>query len=403
MSLTPPAVLRRIAAPRVRVAALATRRPELPVLLVLAAVLYLWALDRNGMANEYYAAAVRSMSTSWHAFLYGSFDVGGIMTVDKPPLALWVQALSVRAFGFSSWSMLVPQALMGVATVALVYDFMARRFGRIAGSVSALVLILTPISVAISRHNNPDALLILCVTAALWCLVRGLEDGRMRWIILSGVCVGLGFEAKMAAALLVVPAIAAAWLWVAPRGRARRAAPVARRRWRAGRRRRCLAAADGADPGRRSALDLGNLGQQHLVADLRLQRPRPARGPGWRAGSRSVAADRGSLVAAVPGGPGGAQNPLFGGPPGRCALSRQAWAGRPAGCSASRSSRSAPRSSPRACAATIPATGWLIGIGGAFVTTAIAFSVASGIFHPYYVSALAPFTAALRAPASATR
>src|ERR1044072_1113932 len=109
---------RRLAGLRSAVA----RRPELLALLVLAAVLNLWALSRNGFANEYYAAAVRSMSTSWHAFLYGSFAQGGVMTVDRPPLALWVQALSVRMFGYSSWSMLVPQALMGMATVGLAYD-----------------------------------------------------------------------------------------------------------------------------------------------------------------------------------------------------------------------------------------------------------------------------------------
>src|SRR4051812_30674805 len=141
--------------------------PELAALLVLAGVLYLWSLSRNGFANEYYSAAVRSMSESWHAFLYGSFDSSGVMTVDKPPLALWVQALSVRAFGFSSWSMLVPQALMGVGSVALVYDLTRRRFGRAAGFSAGLVLALTPVTVAISRHNNPDALLVLCVTGAL--------------------------------------------------------------------------------------------------------------------------------------------------------------------------------------------------------------------------------------------
>src|SRR3954466_3186885 len=127
-------------APRVpRPAALARLRamprPELLVLLVLAGVLYLWALDRNGWANEYYSAAVRSMSTSWHAFLYGSFDSSGVMTVDKPPLALWVQALSARVFGLNSWALLVPQALMGVATVALTYDLTKRHFGRVAGFV----------------------------------------------------------------------------------------------------------------------------------------------------------------------------------------------------------------------------------------------------------------------------
>ncbi len=205
---------------RVRPAALSFPRPELAVLLVAAGVLYLWALDRNGFANEYYSAAVRSMSTSWHAFLYGAFDTAGVMTVDKPPLALWVQALSARVFGLHSWSMLVPQALMGVGTVALTYDMTRRHFGRAAGFVAGLALVLTPVTVAIVRHNNPDALLVLCCTAALWFVVRGLEDGRTRWIVLAGVAVGLGFEAKMAAALLVVPALVAAYLWVAPRGRA---------------------------------------------------------------------------------------------------------------------------------------------------------------------------------------
>jgi hypothetical protein len=139
-----------------RAVRVALARPELLALLVLAAVLNLWGLTINGWANEYYAAAVRSMAHSWHAFLYGSFDAAGIQTVDKPPLALWVQALSVRVFGFHSLSILVPQALMGVASVGLVYDLTRRRFGRVAGGVAGLVLALTPITVAISRHNNPE-------------------------------------------------------------------------------------------------------------------------------------------------------------------------------------------------------------------------------------------------------
>src|SRR5215216_640634 len=194
-------------------------RPELAALLGVAGLLNVWALQRNGFANEYYSAAVRAMSSDWHAFLYGSFDSAGVMTVDKPPLALWVQALSVKAFGFDSLSMLVPQALMGVASVALVYDLVRRRFGRAGGFVGGLVLALTPISVAIARHNNPDALLVLCSVAALWLAARALEDGRTPWLMLAGTAVGLGFEAKMAAALMVVPGIAAAYLWVAPRGR----------------------------------------------------------------------------------------------------------------------------------------------------------------------------------------
>src|SRR5438067_5096700 len=207
--------------PVARLRALSRPRPELLGLLALAAALNLWALSQNGWANDYYSAAVRSMASSWHNFFYGSFDPSGIMTVDKPPLALWVQALSVRVFGFHSLSILVPQALMGMASVALVYDLTRRRFGRVACAVAGLVLALTPITVAISRHNNPDALLVLCCVAALWFFVRALEDGRTRWLVLSGIAVGLGFETKMAVALMVVPGIAAAWLWLAPRGRVR--------------------------------------------------------------------------------------------------------------------------------------------------------------------------------------
>ena len=183
-------------------------RPELAGLLALSALLNLWALSRNGWANEYYAATVRSMTSSWHNFLYGAFDSAGVMTVDKPPLALWVQAASAKVFGFSSLSLLVPQALMGVAAVALVYDLTRRVWGRPAGFVAGLVLALTPISVAIARHNNPDMLLVLLCVAALWCVVRGLADGRTRWIVLAGVMIGLGFETKMAAALIVVPGLA---------------------------------------------------------------------------------------------------------------------------------------------------------------------------------------------------
>ena len=205
---------------RTRTFALRLPYPELLGLIALAGTLNLWALSRNGWANEYYAAAVRSMSSSWHNFLFGSLDSSGVMTVDKPPLALWIQSLSVRVFGYHSLSILVPQALIGVATVVLVYDLVRRRFGRLGGFVAGLALALTPITVAISRHNNPDALLILCCVAALWCTVRALEvessRAQTRWLVLAGVAVGLGFETKMAVALMVVPGIVAAWLWIAP-------------------------------------------------------------------------------------------------------------------------------------------------------------------------------------------
>src|SRR6202020_520891 len=115
-------------------------RRELVVLIGVAAVLNFWGLSINGWDNTYYSAAVRSMSTSWHDFLFASMDKSGLMTVDKPPLALWVQALSARVFGFHPLSILIPQALMGVAATALLYDLTRRRFGRPAGFVAGLVL-----------------------------------------------------------------------------------------------------------------------------------------------------------------------------------------------------------------------------------------------------------------------
>jgi 4-amino-4-deoxy-L-arabinose transferase-like glycosyltransferase len=362
-------------AARSRALSLPAVRPELAGLLVLAAVLYLWALDRNGFANEYYSAAVRSMSTSWHAFIYGSFDTAGVMTVDKPPLALWVQALSARVFGFSSWSMLVPQALMGVATVGLTYDLTRRRFGRVAGFVAGLVLVLTPVTVAIARHNNPDALLVLCCTAALWLVVRGLEDGRTRWLVLAGVAVGLGFEAKMAAALLVVPGIVAAWLWIAPRGRAAAVRQLA---------------AGGA------AMTAVGLAWPVLVWLT------PAADRPWVSGTSDNSIwslifgynGLGRLLGQDGGvGPGGGG--VFGGDPGILRLLNEslggqagwllgvALAGGIAVLALSRLKRTDAR------------TGWLLAVGGGAATTAVAFSGAEGIFHPYYVSQLAPLTAAL--------
>jgi 4-amino-4-deoxy-L-arabinose transferase-like glycosyltransferase len=356
--------------------------PELGVLVVLSAVLNLWALDRNGWANTYYSAAVRSMSSSWHNFIYGSFDASGVMTVDKPPLALWVQALSVKVFGYHSLSILVPEALMGVASVALVYDLTRRVWGRAAGCAAGLVLALTPMSVAISRHNNPDALLILCCTAALWFLVRALQDGRTRWIVLSGVCVGLGFETKMGAALLIVPAIVAAWLWVAPRGR--------------------LAAGRQLLAGGAAMVAVG--GAWPLLMALTPASSRP-----WISGTsdnsiwslivnyngvgRLDGQAGGPQIAGGGGGGGGGAN--FGGASGPFRLLNQALGGQ-AGwllgfavvalvglVVATRLRRSDAR------------TGWVIATGGTFATIAVAFSFAQGIFHPYYVSELAPFLAAL--------
>ena len=355
--------------------------PELGLLLLITGVLNLWALSRNGWANQYYSAAVRSMSSSWHNFLYGSFDPSGLMTVDKPPLALWVQALSARVFGFHPLSILAPQALMGVATVALVYDLTRRMWGRPAGFVAGLVLAVTPITVAISRHNNPDALLALCCVAALWFLVRALQDGRTRWLVLCGVAVGLGFETKMGAALLVVPAIVAAWLWVGPRGR--------------------LAAMRQLLAGGAAMVVVG--GAWPLLMALTPAASRP-----WISGTSDnsilslifnynglgrLDGQAGGPQNLGGGGPGGSTT--FGGASGPLRLLNDGLGGQAgwllgfalvamiAIVVATRLRRADAR------------TGWLIATGGMFLTTAVAFSFAQGIFHPYYVAQLAPFTAAL--------
>jgi 4-amino-4-deoxy-L-arabinose transferase-like glycosyltransferase len=360
--------------------ALTALRPELAALLILAAFLNLWALSINGWANDYYAAAVKSMSTSWHAFLYGSFDVAGLQTVDKPPLALWVQALSVRAFGYSSWSLLVPQALMGVATVGLVYDLAQRRFGRAAGFVAGIALALTPITVAISRHNNPDALLILCLVAAVWALDRGLAaGGKAKWLMWSAVFVGLGFETKMAAALLVVPGMAAAWFWVAPRGRKLATGQL---------------------------LTAGGVMSIVGLAWPVLMWLTPASSRPYVSGT-----DDNSIWSLIlgynglgrlfgqDGGPtttgGGGAGGVFGGSTGALRLLNETLGGQGGWLLGFAVVAIAVLAVRSRLSRTSAATGFLIAVGGTFAITAFTFSRAEGIFHPYYVSALAPFTALL--------
>jgi 4-amino-4-deoxy-L-arabinose transferase-like glycosyltransferase len=361
-------------------------RPELFGVLGVAAVLNLWGLGINGWANTYYSAAVRSMSANWHDFLFAGMDKSGLMTVDKPPLSLWVQALSARIFGFHPLSLLIPEALMGVAAAGLVYDLTRRRFGRVAGFAAGIVLATTPMTVAISRHNNPDQLLVLCCVAALWLALRALETGRTRWLVLCGVCIGLGFETKMAVALMIVPGIAAAYLWVAPSGRGSSGSPiraVVQLLWGGS----ALLAVGGAWP---------------LLVTLTPAADRP-----WISGTAdnsiwSLIFNYNGLgrLAGQTGGPqsfagGGGGGGPFGGTPGVFRL-LQSGLGDQAGwllgfavvaglgvLVASRLRRRDPR------------TGWLIAVGGAFLVSAIAFSFAQGIFHPYYVSFLAPFTAAL--------
>jgi 4-amino-4-deoxy-L-arabinose transferase-like glycosyltransferase len=191
-------------------------RPALLVLLAATALLYLWGLGASGWANSFYSAAAQAGSASWKAFFFGSSDAANSITVDKPPASLWVMALSVRVFGLSSWSVLVPQALMGVGSVALLYATVRRWSGPVAGLLAGAILATTPVAVLMFRFNNPDALLVLLLVAGAYATVRAIETASTRWLVLTGALVGFGFLTKMLQALLVVPAFALAYLVAAP-------------------------------------------------------------------------------------------------------------------------------------------------------------------------------------------
>ncbi|MGB9186123.1 MAG: glycosyltransferase family 39 protein, partial [Solirubrobacteraceae bacterium] len=191
-------------------------RPALFSILGLAAVLCFWQLSSNGYANQYYAAAAKAGSESWKAWFFGALDPGSFITVDKPPLSLWLSGLSARALGFSSFSILLPEALCTVAAVGLLYATVRRMFGPPAGLIAALVLALTPVTVAIGRVNNPDALLVLLMVASAWCVVRALESGRTRHLVFCGALVGLAFMTKLLQGWMVVPALGAVYLLAGP-------------------------------------------------------------------------------------------------------------------------------------------------------------------------------------------
>ncbi len=197
-------------------------RPAVLTLLTGTALLYLWGLGASGDANSFYAAAVQAGTKSWTAFLFGSFDASNFITVDKPPAALWVMELSGRIFGFSGWSMLVPQALEGVAAVGLLYATVRRWSGPVAGLLAGAALAVTPVAVLMFRFNNPDALLTLLLVVGAYATTRAVERGRVGWLLLAGTAVGFGFLTKMLQAFLVLPAFAVVYLLAAPVGLGRR-------------------------------------------------------------------------------------------------------------------------------------------------------------------------------------
>jgi 4-amino-4-deoxy-L-arabinose transferase-like glycosyltransferase len=209
---------------RLRSFALRWEHAALGGVLVLSGVLEFVRLSQNGFGNVYYSAAVRSMLRSWHAFFFISADPNGLITVDKPPLGLWLQALSAKLFGFTPLSLLIPEGICALLTVALLYVIVAPRFGKVAALVSALALAVFPSFVAVSRDNGVDPLLILLMLAACAAGLAAIEKGSLWRLVACGVVVGLAFNTKTLAALVCVPGIALAYLACAPGSVSRRLA-----------------------------------------------------------------------------------------------------------------------------------------------------------------------------------
>ncbi len=358
-------------------------RPVLVVLLAATALLYLWGLGASGNANDFYAAAVQAGTKSWKAFFFGSLDSSNFITVDKPPASLWVMALSGRIFGFSSWSMLAPQALEGVAAVGLLYAAVRRWFGPVAGLFAGAAFALTPVAALMFRFNNPDALLTLLLVAGAYCLVRAAETASTRWLLLVGVAIGFAFLTKMMQALVVVPAFALVYLVAAPTGLGRRIAQLL-----------------GAGVAMVAAA-----GWWVAIAELWPKSSRPFIGGsttnsvlqlafGYNGLSR-IFGNRGG-GGGGPGGGFGGGGGGFGGAPGLTRMFNSNWGGQiawllPAALVALAAGLWLTRRAPRTDQARAALLLW----GGWLLITAATFSFASGIVHEYYAVALAPAIGAL--------
>ncbi len=192
-------------------------RISLGAVLLLSIFMNFFQLGQGSYGNLYYAAGIRSMTDSLHNFFFVSFDPGGFVTIDKPPLGFWLQTISAKIFGFTPFSIFFPQALCGVLSVLLLYYLVRRHFGVIAGLVAALALAVSPISVVTNRNNTIDSTLALALLLAAWAVIHAAETGKLRWLVLSAMFVGLGFNIKMAEAYLVLPALVMTYLLCAPR------------------------------------------------------------------------------------------------------------------------------------------------------------------------------------------
>ena len=357
-------------------------RPGLLTLLLGSALLYLWNLGSSGTANSFYAAAVQAGTQSWKALLFGSLDSSNFITVDKPPAALWIMGLSGRLFGFSSWSMLAPQALMGVAAVGLLHAAVRRWAGPGAGLLAGAGLALTPVAVLMFRFNNPDALLVLAMVAAGYAVVRAVDAtsdrARTCWMVAAGALLGLGFLTKMLQAFLVLPALGAVFLLAADTS------------WR----RRLVATAAG----------LGSLvvsvGWYVLLVDLWPTTSRPYIGGstdnsfldlvlGYNGLGRILGGSGNSGGAG--GGGGGGAGGGFGGTAGITRLFNSEFGGQiswllPAALVALVGGLWVTRRAPRTDRTRAALVLW----GGWMLVTGLVFSYMSGTIHAYYSVALAP-------------
>lgn len=343
------------------------------MLLAATAVLYLWNLSASGWANAFYSAAVQAGAQNWTAMLFGSSDAANGITVDKTPAALWVMDLSVRLFGLNSWSILVPQALMGVAAVAVLYAAVRRVSGPGAALLAGTVLAVTPVAALMFRFNNPDALLVLLLVVAGYCVTRACErDAGRWWLVVAGVAVGFGFLAKTLQAFLVLPGFAVAYLVAGGRSVGRRVSALA---------------------GAAAAMVVAG-GWYLLLAELWPAEKRPYIGGSQHNSIVELTLGYnglGRLTGEETGGLGNLDHDVG---PGRLFGFGMgldiAWL-LPAALICLGAGLVLTRRAPRTDATRAALLSW----GGWLVVTAVVFSFAGGIVHSYYTVALAPAVAAV--------
>ncbi|MEU7868086.1 glycosyltransferase family 39 protein [Dactylosporangium sp. NPDC049140] len=355
-------------------------RPALVLLLLATGALYLWNLSASGWGNAFYAAAAQAGGDSWKAWFYGSSDAANFITVDKTPAALWVTGLAVRLFGLSSWSVLAPQALIGVGTVWLLYLTVRRWHGPAAGLLAGAVLATTPVATLMFRFNNPDALLMLLLVAGVYGMLRAIERGSTWWLIFAGSAVGFGFLTKMLQALLVVPAFGLAYLLFAPTGWVRRlvqllaagAAVIVSAGW--------WVAIVSLTPASWRPFVGGS--QTNSILELTL---------GYNGFGRLTGDETGSVGGGGGGGAGGGWGAT-------------GWSRLLDGQTGGQASWLLPAALILTAAGLIWSARRAAYVlwGGWLVTTALVFSYMQGIFHDYYTVALAPAIGALAGMGAAT-